>query len=116
MPSLVAFTYTFLLTLAGWGLFYYTDFNQLGIFFRAFLFIDTPLTSFLPGSVLSSHIWLLMLLVAGATSLPKRSLAWLQQKVPSLWVCDPFLTVTSLALSFIMLLGTTYNPFLYFRF
>ncbi|MCL2547797.1 MAG: MBOAT family protein [Symbiobacteriaceae bacterium] len=116
MPSLVAVAYTFLLTLAGWGLFYYTDFTRLSIFFKAFLFIDAPLSSFLPGSLLSSHLWLLMLLVAGSTSLPRRSMTWLQEKLPRLWVCDPLLTVSTLALSFIMLLGTTYNPFLYFRF
>ena len=115
-PPFLSRIVTFVAVLAGWGLFYFTDFADLTTFFKAFLFIDVPLTSFLPGSILISHAWLMLALVIGSTSLPKKAMEAVLAKYPQLSFSEPVYAAACVVVSFFMLLGQTYNPFLYFRF
>ena len=116
IPAVVSHFYTLVAVLVGWGLFYYTDFSKLGVFLKALFFVDAPLYSFLPGSVLTSNVWLIIVLAVASTSFPKKAFMRLFEKFPKLRNTEPAFASLCVVASFLMLLGQTYNPFLYFRF
>ena len=116
IPAIISRLYALVIVLIGWGLFYYTDFSGLKEFICALFAINAPLYSFLPGSVFMSHLWLLIILAAASTSLPKKAFALMLSRFPKLKFSEPALASICAAASFLMVLGQTYNPFLYFRF
>ena len=116
VPLLFARCYTIIVLLVGWGLFYYTDFAELAVFMKALLFINTPLTSFLPRSILAEYLWLIVVLAAASTSLPKRAVGYLVEIFPGSRFTEPVFAAACTLTSLFMLVGQTYNPFLYFRF
>lgn len=116
IPSIISRIYTLFAVVISWGLFYYTDMSAMKQFFKALLFIDTPLSSFLPESLFLGRLWLLVALVLASTSLPRNIFKNLPRLYPKLRFAEPFYASVCIFLSFLMLLGQTYNPFLYFRF
>jgi len=115
-PAVILHACTLLAVLIGWGLFYYTDFAQLGEFFKALFFVGAPVSNFMARSVFLSNLWLIVLLIAASTSLPKKAFLRIRDKYPGLRFSEPAYATVCIAVSFLMLLGQTYNPFLYFRF
>ena len=116
IPVLFKRAYTIVAVLVGWGLFYFTDLAEFATFFRAFFFTGAPRSAFLPESVLISRIWLLIVLAVASSSLPKKAYRYLFEVLPEVSFSKPFFTGACIITSFFMLLGQTYNPFLYFRF
>ena len=116
IPALFTRAYTMVVVFIGWGLFYYTDLSEYAGFFRALCFTGAPRSGFLPESVLISHIWLLVVLAVASTSLPKKACRFLFEVFPKISFSEPVFAGACIFSSFFMLLGQTYNPFLYFRF
>ena len=116
IPSVITHIYTLIVVLIGWGLFYFTDLSELGVFVKALFHVGVPLYSFLPGSIFISNIWLVFVLIAASTSLPKKAFLRLSGRFPKLRLSEPVFASLCIVVSFLMLLGQTYNPFLYFRF
>ena len=116
IPVLYTRVYTIIAILIGWGLFYFTDLSDFSVFFRALFFTAAPRSGFLPESALVSHIWLLIALAAASTSLPKKVYGYLFEAFPKMSFAEPVFAGICILSSFFMLLGQTYNPFLYFRF
>ena len=116
-PSLIRRIYAIPVVLFGFGLFYFTSIPDLGMFIKAMFHIGVPLTSFLPGTVLANNFWLIIILVVASTSWPKKAVSYLSEIFPGVvHLTEPIFTVACTLASFVMLLGQTYNPFLYFRF
>ncbi|MCL1835113.1 MAG: MBOAT family protein [Oscillospiraceae bacterium] len=116
LPALFGRLYGFLAILGSWGIFFYPTAAERRMYYKAFFMIDTPLSSFLPESILMSHIWLIVVLVIAASSAPKRLYKYMCEFFPRLSLTEPFYAAGCILTSFLMLLGQTYNPFLYFRF
>ena len=104
--------YTLPAVLVGWAMFYFTDTSQLLGWFNA-AFGGAPVYDFRVQSVFFTNIFLLAVLIIASTKLPARLAERVIRKLPAL---EPLGNTAIMMLSFIMLVGQTYNPFLYFRF
>jgi hypothetical protein len=85
------------------------------VFLKALFFIQAPRSSFLPESILIGRIWLIIVLAVASTSLPKNVSTYIYERFPKLRFSEPVFAFACIFASFLMLLGQTYNPFLYFR-
>lgn len=116
LPKLLSHAYSLVIMLFGWMLFYFTDINQLVAFLKKIFGIGAPLTDFVSRSAFSANIFLLIALAAASTDYPKRFADWLSGKLKWLNYAYPVISSALIFICFILLLGQTYNPFLYFRF
>lgn len=120
IPTFLRWLVTFILTLFGWVLFYYTDLNAVGTHVLAMLgigvsgFIDTATKEVLREYAL----YLPILCIAAAPIVP-----WLKERIASqkrLSSWQDMIALVALtgavALSLLYLIGQSYNPFIYFRF
>lgn len=107
---------TAVVVLWGWALFYYTDWAQLQQFLLVFLGLrpGIALWDLRAVSVVQQYFWLLPVLAVGATHYPAR--LWQRLQLGRL----PGVNFTGLLalglLCVVLLVGQSYNPFLYFRF
>ena len=117
LNKVVGTIYCFILVMLGWGLFYFTDFGQLGIFFSHLFGFNAKLYDLMTVSAFTNNLWLIIACVIASTPLPKiaynKTIG--KSKVADA-VCSGILMIAVFALCYIMLVGSTYNPFLYFRF
>jgi alginate O-acetyltransferase complex protein AlgI len=111
-PRVLRRVYSMFLILAGWAIFYFTDMSALGAFFSA-AFGGARLYDFRVESVFFSNIFLLAALTLASTPYPARLASRLRARLP---VAEPVCNAALMLLCFTMLVGQTYNPFLYFRF
>ena len=113
LPGLLRRLYTLVVVFFGWGLFAIEDLGQLGSYLGAcFGLGGGGLWSAQVGYALRSYLPLLLLLGLCSTSLGARLWARLRCKGPVALL----LTLGALTACTAFLLGSTYNPFLYFRF
>lgn len=115
-----------LLVIAGWGIFYYDDLDNMGQFFRAFFGYHTRLYDFAAESALFDKFWLWILAIV--LCLPVRR--WISEAHIRLWGGNPdhtgvavvetscrlLLAIVILVTSVCLLVGATNNAFLYTRF
>ena len=126
IPRILRHLGTILLLLLGWTVFYYTDLTRMGEAFSA-LFGGAELHSAAAGITMLNALPLLAVCVLGSTPLPRRAglilsgfcvdgsdrLTWQRGcYAGAVFLFD----LAILALSTISLVGSSYNPFLYFRF
>lgn len=117
LPSWLGWIYSNVIVLLGWALFYFTDFSRLLQFFKtAFggsgVWIDTVAKGEFMGG-----IFLLVLLVLCSTPVFKLLAQTVREKAPALHkVVTPVWVAAVMFAAFVLLVGQTYNPFLYFRF
>lgn len=117
LPGVLGYIYNIAVVLIGWSLFYYTDFGQLKEFFmyafglKGSLYNLTTITTFL------NNVWLIIICAAASTPLGKivYSKTIAKSKLADAAVSG-LLVAAGLAVCFTLLVGETYNPFLYFRF
>ena len=124
LPRVLSHAYLLFAVMLGWALFYFEDLSRLGEFGRAlFHLTGAPLTSVELHATIRGHaLWLALALVL-CTPLPsvlRASLSrWIERVAPlraPLTTVDALLNVVMLIVSSSMLVGHSYNPFLYFRF
>ena len=117
LPKVLGWIYSNVLVLFGWALFYFVDMSRLKQFFvTAFggtgVWIDLSFKSAFMG-----NIFLLILLVVCATPAFKLFCEKLKEKLPALYrVLCPVWVAAIMLTAFTLLVGQTYNPFLYFGF
>ncbi len=116
LPAVLKHFYSLGIIVFGWAIFYFTDMSRLYAFIKAALGSGVPLVNFVAETTFLSNLWLIIILIIASTPLPKKVLRALENKWPTLSFGEPVMMVVSLFISFILLLGQTYNPFLYFRF
>ena len=112
-PSIVARAYSMLIVLFGWLIFYYTDLQALvsamsGFFGFAAAPADRRITALFLG-----NLWILPVFALFSTEIPVRIFDKLKSRVP---VIEPVFNAAILCLSCALLVGQSFNPFLYFRF
>ncbi len=117
LPSWLGHIYTMAIVIMGWALFYFTDFAKLKSFFVcAFGGYGNSLIDYVAKSTFVSNIWLILVLALCSTPV----LRILFKKVCSIKFIGTFVPaaaiVVSMALCYALLVGQSYNAFLYFRF
>lgn len=121
-PKFISHVYLLLVAIIGWAIFYFTDLSQLTSFFKVlFGFGTNPGWNFELSLDLKSHaLWLLMAMIC---CMPVYHFAkkHLKEKVgpvavESLRFAYIGLNVLFIFISVALLVGKSYNPFLYFRF
>ncbi len=114
LPSFFAHLYTMFFVIMGWVLFACDDFMLLSSYFKALFGLSC--TSFANGEtlyILSSHFVLLILCVVFSSSLPR----WIDERYLQRHVLIKDIVIFLLFLvSLCFIIGSSYNPFLYFRF
>jgi len=117
LPGVLGMVYSFFIVLIGWSLFYYTDLGQLKEFFlyafgaKGSLYNLSTITTFV------NNIWLIIACAVASTPVGKTIYAKTVAKKKVLdTVVSTALVIGVFAVCFILLVGSTYNPFLYFRF
>lgn len=116
MPAAIGIIYNIIITLIGWSIFYYTDITRLFAFFRAG-FGFNKLFDYTALSIASSNILLIIVLIFASTPIPKNIFDKICQRSSFMKTVLPVIGIIPIfILCFILLIGQTYNPFLYFRF
>lgn len=116
IPSILRHIYLVVIVLVGWVFFYFTDINQIGAYLRImFAMSGAPFIDAVTWVNIKSNI--VFILIAGIVSTPliTESLRKLT-KDRALISFRPVFDFIFLVLSTILLVGQSYNPFLYFRF
>lgn len=124
LPKIIGMLTTFLIVLFGWVLFYFTDLADVGrMFANLFGFGGVPLIDTESRLQLTNNILLLALCVIGSSTIPakigKVVLRNAEERGLKGAVSFASLAIANLAilaLSTISLVGSTHNPFIYFRF
>lgn len=114
IPKFFGHAYTLLIVITGWGLFYFTSGSELLAFFKAALGIGVAVFDVRVLSGLKANVFLIPVLIIGCTPVP----AIIAKKIRDsrAGILEPFYSAGTMAMSFVALIGQTYNPFLYFRF
>ena len=114
MPKFLRHVYTMFFVIFGWVLFACEDFTQLNNYIKALFGVsDAGLVSSYTGYILLSHGVLLVLCIIFSSTLPKKiNDKYLKNCVV---VKDIALLILFL-ISICFVIGSSYNPFLYFRF
>lgn len=107
---------TLFLVVIGWGLFYYTDFAQLGVFLKHLFGIDCPFWNITVVSVFLSYSILFGVCIICATPLPYLLYSYITSIKYAGWIIEAVVMTALFAGCIALLAGATSNPFLYFRF
>lgn len=117
LPKFFAHLYTCIVFVLGWALFYFTDIHELKNWFVAAFGGTGKLYDYTGFTTLMSNLWLFILCGIASTPILHKGYTWFSKKCAAVnIVLTPVLVVVLLAACFILLVGETYNPFLYFRF
>lgn len=117
IPTPLRRVYTMFFVIMGWGLFYFTDMNALYVFLKSAFGIGCALYDLTSVSALCTNLWLLLLCAAASTPVPSVVFRHICKKSELFAkIAKPVLVIAGLGACFILLVGQTYNPFLYFRF
>lgn len=116
IPSPLCYIYTMFIVIIGWAIFYFTDISALWSFITA-AFGTAPLYDLTAVSALCTNLWLLIICFIAMTPVPRIIFNHLcKTHAKFALIAEPVIVFAGLALCFILLVGQTYNPFLYFRF
>ena len=108
-----------LIVVFSWGIFYYTDLNQLGMFFSSLFGLgNTTITlSLKESTTIFQYFWLIPIMILAVTPWPtKLANKIFKDGTIAKSVARTVCTVGLLAICYVLILNQTYNPFLYFRF
>lgn len=120
--AFIRHTYSLLIIILGWAFFYFEDMSRLKAFFEALLFMNNGFVSLTEKTIIINYI--VVIVVGVIASMPVSSYiktffcnasGTRGGKILSNTVSFAF-TVFSLFISTAALVGSSYNPFLYFRF
>ena len=123
IPAVFLHIYSMLLVVAGWGIFYFDNFDQMIVFFQAFFGNVASFYDFVDESALLDNFWLWI--TAIFFCLPVRSTigTWTEHllgdsgfKTTVVYTSRIILSVGILILSTALLVGATNNAFIYTRF
>lgn len=117
LPRPLGLLYSSTIIFFGWTLFYFTDMTQIARFLKALFGFNGMWFDLASVTTLLTNIFLLVLLFVSSTPYPKNMYMKITEKHPAVaTVFSPLMVLIVMAVSFTLLVGQTYNPFLYFRF
>lgn len=117
IPAVLGHIYMMLLVIGGWVLFAIEDFSVLAGYLGNMLGSAGVWNPDF-GYVVAKYVLLLLIAIIGSTPLPKKVALWLEEKLPipvRIVVFNLFIMIV-LLVSVGLIVGDSYNPFLYFRF
>jgi alginate O-acetyltransferase complex protein AlgI len=116
IPRPFCYVYSLFFVMIGWALFYYTDTSQLINWFKCAFGISSASYDLVTITTACSNLWLIIACVLGSTPLPRFVFdAVCSNKKIGVWL-EPLCLAAAFAVCFAVMVGSTYNPFLYFRF
>jgi alginate O-acetyltransferase complex protein AlgI len=113
IPAFIMRVYCLLAVLFGWVIFYVTDLEQLAGYAARFWGLAGVFTDPRIGELFWANVWILPVYALFSTAIPSRVAARISVGIP---VFIPVVNLIILCFGFAMLIGQSYNPFLYFRF
>ncbi|MCH5209888.1 MAG: MBOAT family protein [Oscillospiraceae bacterium] len=117
MPPPFCYIYTLFLVVLGWALFYFIDLNSLWMFLNSAFGKGVALYDLTFVSVFCTNVRLLVLCAVASTPLPAIIYNFFCKKSNVFAaVSGALLVIAGMGICFMLLVGQTYNPFLYFRF
>lgn len=117
IPRPLCYAYTMFIVLIGWALFYYTDTAMLVQWFKNAFGVGNSLYDLVTVSTLYTNMWLLVLCVVASTPIPRMLFNGICRRFKRFaLVAEPLAVAVGIVSCLILLVGQTYNPFLYFRF
>ncbi|MCU6710349.1 MBOAT family protein [Paenibacillus sp. J5C_2022] len=121
LPAFMSHIYATAAMLVGWVFFYFTDMSSGIHFFKTLLGLDEVKLYNLELQIyVMDHLFFLIVAIIACTPLPKRIADALAARLPAMErlrpLSIPLFNAAILFVSTTMLVGSTYNPFLYFRF
>jgi len=121
IPRFISHLYLLIVAVFGWAIFYFTDLKRLFLFVSALFGMNGASVDPMLGTIALNHIFFLLAAVIGCMPVMPVINAKLTQKgktyAPAIVSIAQLLgCVVLLTLSTIMLVGSSYNPFLYFRY
>lgn len=121
IPRFISHIYLLFVAVIGWAIFYFTDLSRLGNFFSALFGMTTAAPDPMLGTVILNHIFFLAAAIIGCMPIFPKISNMLTRKGKA--YAPAAVSIAQLAgccillvLSTIMLVGSSYNPFLYFRY
>ncbi len=125
LPKFVPWLYTMLVVFFGWTIFKFTDMHLLGTVFKGMLGLNgNPFTSFQVKLFFENRVYILLVSMLCCTPLLKKldyalsALTANSERLTSIYRTAHYCIIPSviLVLSTAMLVGGSYNPFIYFHF
>lgn len=116
MPAFFGILYNSIVVLIGWAFFYFTDFARLGQFFSTAFGGSGELWDFGTVTIFLNNAWFILACFVISTPIVKIAYQFICKNRVLGGIITPIFVVAVLAFCFILLVGQTYNPFLYFRF
>ena len=116
LPPLINRIYSVCVILIGWAIFYFTDLHELAAFFKNAFAFKSGLYNFMTWSVFINNIWLILVCVAASTPIPAIIFKRLCKNRVFAAIAEPLFTSLGFILGIALIIGQSYNPFLYFRF
>lgn len=117
LPAPLCYIYTIFIVSVGWAIFYFTDLSKLGLFLKSAFGIGSALYDLTAVSTFCANLWLILICAAASTPVPSLIFSNVCRKYGKVsLVLEPLLVLLGLAACTVLIIGQTYNPFLYFRF
>ena len=119
LPNFIQHLYAIFFIVLGWAIFYFTDLNRLGSTLKVlFGMADVPMYSFeLDAAFWANAYWLVFALIMCAPVYARVHAELKQQfNVITYQLIVAAQNLICLGVSVVLLVGQTYNPFIYFRF
>ncbi|MDO4223950.1 MAG: MBOAT family O-acyltransferase, partial [Acinetobacter sp.] len=119
LPAIFQHGYAIFFILIGWAIFYFTDLNQLWTHLQImFGVISAPLADYEDFSLLNSNAYWLALALILCFPVHRKMQEFLQKRFsPTVVAMADFAqNLLYLGCAIALLVGSTYNPFIYFRF
>jgi len=121
LPRVVAHIYLLFIAVIGWALFYFEDLNDLKLFFQRLFINQNGYSDFLLEQHLKENIFWLAFTFLSCLPVFHFGKKWLQkywQRMPGVmaWTFVLVACLLLLVVSTSLLVGKSYNPFIYYRF
>ena len=113
LPSFFGHIYCMLIVLYGWVLFYFTDLSVLATASARFFGFGGRFLDYRAVELLLANVWILPIFMLFSTPAPIRLFNYVKSRLP---VSEPVFNFALLCLCFVLLIGQTFTPFIYFRF
>jgi len=113
IPTFFKHAYCLFIVLYGWVLFYFTDLSQMATASARFFGFGGTFADYRAVELLLNNIWILPVFAIFSTRAPIRILNKISERLP---IAEPVFNFSLLCISFILLIGQTFTPFIYFQF
>ena len=119
LPAVIAHLYTKVVIAVGFGIFYFEDMKAMGRFFKSLAGVNAKLSNSVMNAVFMQYIFLFcaaILFTMPIVGLVKKSAQRSEAGTAAVGTAGIIINAALLLTSAILLLNSTNNPFLYFRF